>query len=264
MNEAGRDSANDLMTSVADLPWLQDVDTNSNGESDVWDEQWDVVYRDVILVDANQIRRGAFNLTTHDLAEAANFDLLKEHAIALASNNPIWQNDSNPMDVNNDGAVSPVGDVLTCINELNSPAYIDSMGNLPIPTDASHPYLDVNGDYRLSPVGDVLALINHLNNQPAGEGEGEGEAPVTRPVASGYDAVDVVDDPTGSETTTSDDRGMSKAPELIEVAAVDLGLSQRMQEQEARWSAERTEGNAAPEELLETLASDVAQAWQVA
>ena len=172
LNEIGHESANDLMTSGRDLPWLQDVDLNNNNVSDVWYDQWDIVYRDVVIVDSDGVWRGAYNLTINDLGNAANFELLKSTVVQVAEDNPIWQNDSNPMDVNNDSVISPVGDVLTCINELNNHQFSDSLGRLPIPAaTTSPPYLDVNGDYLISPVGDVLALINHLNNTPSGEGE---------------------------------------------------------------------------------------------
>jgi hypothetical protein len=173
VNEYGHESANSLMAEGRDLPLLQDVDANGNGTSDVWDEQWEVTWRDVVIVDANVVRRGAYNLTFNDLGNSANYNLVKSTAVLLAQRNPIWQNDVRSLDVNNDGTISPVGDVLACINELNNHRYSDAAGNLPLPAPmTTYPYLDVNGDYLISPVGDVLRLINHLNNTPSPEGEG--------------------------------------------------------------------------------------------
>ncbi len=167
------------MTEGRDLPWLQDTDVNADGQSDVWDVSWGVEYRDVVILDAENKRLGAFNLTANDLADADNYSLLKETVMHVAMENPIWQNDTNPMDVNNDSVISPVGDVLTCINELNNRVLSDSLGNLPVPAHESEPppYVDVNGDYLISPVGDVLSLINFLNSLPSGEGEGEANLP---------------------------------------------------------------------------------------
>jgi hypothetical protein len=69
-----------------------------------------------------------------------------------------WHNTANPLDINDDGATSPI-DALVVINELNSNgSYL-----LPNPrsgTDA--PYYDVNRDGQLTP-GDPLQIINHLN-----------------------------------------------------------------------------------------------------
>lgn len=176
VNEVGHESGNDLMTSGRDLPWLQDVDLNNDGQSDVWDDQWGVEFRDVIVVDADNTRLGAFNVTSHNLADPANFEILKDTVVQIAENNPIWQNDVERMDVNNDSSISPVGDVLTCINELNNHIVSDALGNLPVPAvPTPPPYLDVNGDYLISPVGDVLPLINYLNSLPASEGEEKGE-----------------------------------------------------------------------------------------
>lgn len=185
VNEIGHESANSLMTDGRDLPWLQDTDVNSDGQSDIWDVSWNVEFRDVVIVDSDNTRLGAFNLTTNDLGNAANFSLLKDTVLAVAEDNPIWQNDANPMDVNNDSIISPVGDVLTVINELNNRVVSDALGNLPVPANPNPPpYVDVNGDYLISPVGDVLTLVNYLNSNPAGEGEGQVEVNFfTRPDA---------------------------------------------------------------------------------
>jgi len=72
MNEPGFESGNDLMTDRRDLPWLQDTHDDM-----VWDS-WDPVYRDVILLDENNVEVGRYNLTGTDLGEADNYtDLLE-------------------------------------------------------------------------------------------------------------------------------------------------------------------------------------------
>jgi hypothetical protein len=60
------EAANAEMTNGRTLSWLQDV-----AGVDVW-SAWGVAYRDVIIVDRAGLRRGAFNLTDHDLSQAAN------------------------------------------------------------------------------------------------------------------------------------------------------------------------------------------------
>lgn len=72
VNEAGLEATNDLMTTGRTLPWLQD-----RFEVNVWG-LWQVEYRDVIIRDANGQRVGAYNLTTHDLADPANQTALKQ------------------------------------------------------------------------------------------------------------------------------------------------------------------------------------------
>ncbi|MDZ4851810.1 MAG: dockerin type I domain-containing protein [Pirellulaceae bacterium] len=99
---------------------------------------------------------------------------------------PPWQNKHWPLDVNDDGILSPT-DVLVVINALNR------LGNAPLdrpPPPGSPTFVDVNGDRFLSPI-DVLILINALNRQSRGDGQGpdkgggggvdggEGEAPAT-------------------------------------------------------------------------------------
>jgi hypothetical protein len=53
-----------------DLAWLQDT-----AAQHVW-TAWRVVYRDVVILDANGVPVGVFNLTTHDLANVANRNAL--------------------------------------------------------------------------------------------------------------------------------------------------------------------------------------------
>ncbi len=174
VNELGRESANALMTAGRSLPWLQDVDANNNQISDVWREQWDVVYRDVVIVDKTLTDLGAFNLTTYDLADTATYNALREILLDVASDQPFWQNETNALDVNQDGIVSAQGDVLPCINELNNRFLTDNAGRLPglrLPPLASEPHLDVNGDGLLTAQADVLPIINFLNNQGNAEGE---------------------------------------------------------------------------------------------
>lgn len=68
----GMESTSALMTENRTPPWLQDVTTSS-----VW-TLWAVEYRDVVIVDAQGIKRDVFNLTTNDLADPANRATLKQ------------------------------------------------------------------------------------------------------------------------------------------------------------------------------------------
>jgi hypothetical protein len=78
---------------------------------------------------------------------------------------PPWQNPTDALDVNNDGAVVPL-DALLVINEINANGS-RPLEPPPSPTGPTQPppYLDVNGDAFLSPL-DALLIINHLNEPP--------------------------------------------------------------------------------------------------
>ena len=71
VNEVGNESANDLICMGGDIPWLQDT-----AAAAVW-TAWAVTYRDVIVLNKDNEIGNVFNLTTHDLGNAANYDELK-------------------------------------------------------------------------------------------------------------------------------------------------------------------------------------------
>jgi VCBS repeat-containing protein len=81
---------------------------------------------------------------------------------------PTHQNSPNPLDVNDDGFVSPI-DALLIINHLNR-GLTTNTDLLPPPP----PYLDPSGDRRVDNF-DALLVINFLNRRSRGGGEGEGE-----------------------------------------------------------------------------------------
>ena len=76
INLAGRESGNLSITEGNDIPWLQDLDLDQNGESDAW-EDWQAQLRDVIIVDAQNKEVSKINLTSNDLGDAANYTLLR-------------------------------------------------------------------------------------------------------------------------------------------------------------------------------------------
>jgi len=65
-------SGNETICSGRDLPWLQEKDAD-----DVWGD-WAVTYRDVIVLDVNNVRVDVYNLTNNDLSMEANRDVLKQ------------------------------------------------------------------------------------------------------------------------------------------------------------------------------------------
>ena len=100
---------------------------------------------------------------------------------------PPWQNPIDPLDVSNDGHVTP-GDVLRVINEINTPQVSDDHGILPPtrPDTPEIPYYDVNGDGVVSPI-DVLIIINEINRRTQQQ-QAEGEGYVSTPPSDGGSA----------------------------------------------------------------------------
>ena len=52
------------------MPWLQDTE-----QQDVW-HSWEVRFRDVVFLDAQNRPVAVFNLTDHNLSEEAEYDSL--------------------------------------------------------------------------------------------------------------------------------------------------------------------------------------------
>jgi hypothetical protein len=90
INQAGRESGNSSVTAGNNIPWLQDVDLDQNGKADAW-EDWQAQLRDVIIVNAQNEEVSKINLTPNDLADAANYALLRSmitDAIAAVNDSP--------------------------------------------------------------------------------------------------------------------------------------------------------------------------------
>ena len=77
-NGIDREAGNASICVGRDIPWLQDLTT-----ADVWNT-WSVGYRDVIILDAQNEVIDVFNLTTHDLTNASEYDALKALLTAAA------------------------------------------------------------------------------------------------------------------------------------------------------------------------------------
>jgi hypothetical protein len=70
-NSSGSESNNAAACDGKDIPWLQDTP-----EEHVW-SQWQVTYRDVWILDENNIPVAIYNLTENDLNDNANYAHLK-------------------------------------------------------------------------------------------------------------------------------------------------------------------------------------------
>ncbi len=159
INETPQAFANESVTEGRDLPWLQDIDSDRDGRSDVW-AAWDVTWRDVVILDHDNHVVATLNLTDHDLADSEHFATLKNLFVQAAQSADAtqanWQNPVTTMDVNGDQVVSPI-DSLLILNELNS------VGAHKLTGDGSGPpYVDTSGDGFVSTL-DALLVLNDLN-----------------------------------------------------------------------------------------------------
>jgi hypothetical protein len=82
VNGFSYESGNGLVTQGRTIPWLQDT-----GLVDAW-TQWNVTYRDVILLDEENRIIGVYNLTSHDLQVPENYDTLKQMILDAVANLP--------------------------------------------------------------------------------------------------------------------------------------------------------------------------------
>jgi hypothetical protein len=78
INEIGHDGGLATMSDLGDLPLLQDTD-----EETVWDD-WDVTFRDVVILNSDNEPVAVYNLTEHNLGDDDNYEELKALLIASA------------------------------------------------------------------------------------------------------------------------------------------------------------------------------------
>lgn len=125
VNDRGTGSilGNEGMTEGRDLPWLQDVENSSDGQS-VW-EAWEVTERDVMILDANNVMAGLYNLTENDLEDPVNYGELQDLFVEIASSqtDPSSLSGHVYFDVSNDGikdsVESPIGNVEITLTGVN-------------------------------------------------------------------------------------------------------------------------------------------------
>jgi hypothetical protein len=78
VNGIGQESGNAAICAGRDLPWLQD-----QAAVDAW-TLWAVNYRDVFVLDDQNRVITVYNLTSHDLAQPANYAELKSILLAAS------------------------------------------------------------------------------------------------------------------------------------------------------------------------------------
>ena len=79
INGVGLESGNGDITAGSVLPWLQPAVAD-----EVW-TQWQVEYRDVVILGPGNERLDAFNLTVHDLADPGNYAALMTQLLEAAN-----------------------------------------------------------------------------------------------------------------------------------------------------------------------------------
>ena len=79
VNQTGYEAGNDAMVDGRDLPFLQD-----NVKVNVW-QKWNVLYRDVVILDGDNLHVESYNLTLFPLSDPANFAELKQKLIDAAN-----------------------------------------------------------------------------------------------------------------------------------------------------------------------------------
>jgi hypothetical protein len=72
INPPGFEAGNETICDGRDLPWLQETQ-----DDHVW-QDWDVTYRDVIILDPKTLKVDVYNLTEHNLAETESRNVLKQ------------------------------------------------------------------------------------------------------------------------------------------------------------------------------------------
>jgi hypothetical protein len=83
VNAFGHESGVGLATESRDIPMLQDVDDDGNSLGDTW-ELWDVEWRDVVILDADNVPVAVYNLLDNDLADPDDYDALKNLLVSTA------------------------------------------------------------------------------------------------------------------------------------------------------------------------------------
>ena len=81
VNQAGYEAANEVITDGRDLPWLQEAEGDA-----VWTD-WGIRYRDVVIIDGENMAVSIYNLSDNDLMYPAQreelIELFREAAATL-------------------------------------------------------------------------------------------------------------------------------------------------------------------------------------
>lgn len=122
VNEAGRESGNPRAASGRDIPLLQDVDID---DESAW-LNWEVTWRDVIVVDGNSEVVDIYNLSRNNLQNQDSYDELRQIIVDATPQ----QTEPVLGDCNANGSVD-VSD-LSCVSNVEErDAAIEALNTLP-------------------------------------------------------------------------------------------------------------------------------------
>lgn len=79
VNGTGQESANALICQGRTIPWLQD-----NPQQNAWGD-WNVAWRDVVVLDGENHVIAVYNLTSYNLAEPGNYAYLRDLLVQAAT-----------------------------------------------------------------------------------------------------------------------------------------------------------------------------------
>ena len=161
-----------------------------------------------LVIGTGSADNASFNISGSQLRATSSFDFetKSSYTIRIRSTDPgglfiekafiitvmdigegLYQNPSNPYDVDADRSVGPL-DVLAIINLINSVG-----ASIPVTQlSASSPFVNVNGDNMVDPL-DVLVLINFINSRSS-VGEGEGSTHLVGVFVPGSSTISMVGD----------------------------------------------------------------------
>lgn len=83
INEEGYERGNSDIVALGDLPVMQD-----SSSTNVWTD-WAAEWRDVVILDADNVEVYRFNLHTYDLGNPVEYEHLKAVFVAVAEGAPI-------------------------------------------------------------------------------------------------------------------------------------------------------------------------------
>jgi len=187
-----------------------------------------------------------------------------------------FQNPLNPLDVNDDGHVTPL-DVLLGINQLNErgPRKLTADDSV---LGGTPRYLDVNGDGTHSAL-DVLVIINRFNATVQGEAEGEFSPmeadvplPTMEPILAGQATVIAVSTQTAfreqatSPETQNDTEEAPDTNQQISVVPAKTANDARSSLDDLRLLVQTRHldpDSLDLEDILQPIVSDVAQRWWI-
>ena len=172
-----------------------------------------------------------------------------------------YQNAASPLDVNDDGHLSP-HDALLVINRLNRSG-TSAVPSMMVQYDVPAPYWDVTGDHFVSPV-DALVVINALNRQ-GDQGEGEGALlalPGTVAAATLVTELPVGQGPLSLPAAAAEQRTSSPVPWTNQTWTERTGMLGWLDSTgESDVDAHAWPASDELEELLAILGGDIADQW---